>query len=460
MLAQLMKLPLEAILEIHEHLLMQKSLKQDDFDYVTGGSSCGSAAAVAHGSSLISLGSDTGGSVRLPAAWCGLVGYKPTYGLLSRHGLVAYASSLDTVGVVATSVHCASVALDCLLQDRWPRSKSETEPPLVTITDSTQTWPPSDLYLNLRQFSEADPPWDKKKHDGSTSPSLSLAGIRVGIPAAFVVSEFPDNVTQAWDQAASYLETRGAVVEMVGCNHISPKVVQQSLAAYYILACAEASSNLARYDGFRYGNAACEHGLAQILAREADKGEDASTLPSLLEQQYAAARTTGFGPEVQQRVLLGTSVLSSDRFHTHYEAAAKVRALLTHQLHKVFDSYDVLLVPTCVSTAPPKLYSNSNNINGDNQGLLHLDATEMLANDVMTVPFGLAGLPAISVPFAKHASCSTSDHARTSQLSSSSAGLIEEPRSLFCPGLQLVAGRHGEVILMQVAAVLQEASTE
>ena len=229
-------------------------------------------------------------------------------------------------------------------------------------------------------------------------------------------------------KGAERLERHGAVVQQVSIDQISPELLQKSLAAYYILACAEASSNLARYDGFRYGVAADPATIDWTNDNTNEKNE----MFSVLEKQYAAARTVGFGREVIRRVLCGTAVLSSDRFHTHYEAAAKLRARLTDQLHQTLAAArddndccccDLLLVPTSIF-APPRTDEP-------------VDATEMLANDVMTVPVSLAGLPAVSIPVGKWSEASP-----------------------FRPGLQLVAGRHGEPTLLRAAAVLEGRDTD
>jgi aspartyl-tRNA(Asn)/glutamyl-tRNA(Gln) amidotransferase subunit A len=372
------KLPHDAILEATQHFMEHRS---DTTAYAPGGSSCGGAVSVAHGSSLISIGSDTGGSVRLPAAFCQVVGFKPSYGLISRRGLVAYASSLDTIGVLAPTVDCVSLALPSLLRHANGDSTQASPAAIDEILDGLQA---------------ADESW--------------LDGVRIGIPAAFSVSECPDAVLSAWDSGAASLQKLGASVEV---DH-SLANIKHALAAYYVLVSAEASSNLMRYDGFRYGmDCSAASGVAQD-----NNGEGAGSLDdwSRLEQQYGATRTTGFGREVIRRVLCGTAVLSSDRFHTHYEAAAKLRAEICQQMETALQEYDCLLVPTALTHVPPRKQDN-------------VDPTEMLGNDVMTVPMSLAGLPTIAFPFGP-------------------------PSPFFRPSLQLVAGRHQEVKLLRVAQAL------
>lgn len=377
----MIKLPAEAIREAHESMLENLT---DDSEYVTGGSSSGSAASVAHGSALFSIGSDTGGSVRLPSAWCNLVGFKPSYGILSRNGLVSYASSLDTVGCIANTVGCAASVYSALIN---PQVHSNG------VSDSTQTIPDESYHLKLQASVEALP---ELEH------ASSLTGLRIGIPSAFSVAECPQQITQLWESSARVLETHGAEIHTIPDDLLSSNILQRALAAYYVLASAEASSNLSRYDGFRYG--------AQVEPSSFD--DDLSQL----ENRYAASRTKGLGTEVIRRILCGTSVLSSDRFHTHYEAAARLRGALTKQFNSILDDAvhcDLLLVPTALFP-PPKVSAP-------------VDQTQMLANDLLTVPASLAGLPAISVP----------------------VGI-----DLMKSGMQLIAGRKREHALFSAANVL------
>jgi len=366
-LVDLIKRPYDSIVDDH--------VKVSEFDliYSSGGSSCGSAASVAHGSSLISLGSDTGGSVRLPASWCGVVGFKPSYGVLSRHGLVSYASSLDTVGILGPSVDCVSIAFDQIRNTEEDNCRDSTG----SIVDFGIQ--PSTL-----------------------NAQFSLKDISIGIPVAFSVEETPAFVADAWSAAAELLEARGATIVEVSSSQISPELIQKSLAAYYVLASAEASSNLGRYDGLRYG----------ITANEISENPDMT----MLERQYAATRSLGFGKEVVRRVLCGTSVLSTDRFHTFYEAAATLRAAVTQEFNCCFGDVDVLLTPTSL-TLPPLLGQPIN-------------PTETFANDAMTTPVSLAGLPSISVP------TRFSDN------------------GTFRIGMQLIGGRLSEFKLLQVANAL------
>lgn len=371
----------DEIFELHEKA---KDGDAGEF-YSAGGSSCGSAASVAHGSSVLSLGTDTGGSVRLPSAWCGVVGLKPSYGLLSRHGIVSYASSFDTVGVIGNSVECTLEALKVLAQREGPSR------------DSTYSILPQEQPLTL---------------DNHNDDHQQLSGIRIGIPSAFSVSEIPPSIRQAWARTADVLRQNGATVKQISTDTISPLLVQVALAAYYVLVSAEASSNLSRYDGFRYGAAA------------GNVGPVAAQGLTPLEQQYAATRTDGFGPEVARRVLCGTSVLSSDRFHTHYEAAAKIRSVLALQLHSALsEEVDAILIPTALSM-PPRL------------DMGEIDKTQMFANDIMTVPLSLAGLPVLSVPVE-----------------------LQGEETIFKGGMSIVGPRLNETIVIRIGKALEMVKT-
>ena len=324
-----------------------------------GGSSSGSAASVSMGSSLISIGTDTGGSVRLPSAWCGVVGLKPTYGSISRDGVISYASSLDTVGIIAPSVQCASFALDIIKNENKNHDNSDC--------DGND---PIDWQDDVRDSTACflDPISDTSGNDSD------LTGMKVGIPAAFSIEGCSTQVHQAWDKAIEKLQECGATVVSIS-DTVSPETVKMCLPAYYVLSCAEASSNLSRYDGLRYGmsnnNGSVPAGMNQR------------------EGQFATTRSLGFGREVQRRILAGTAVLSSDRFHSHYEGATNIRGQISKELDAAFaqdNGVDLMMIPTAV-TNPPALGP-----------MMQPDSTEAFKNDVMTVPISLAGLPSISIP--------------------------------------------------------------
>ncbi|KAJ1818211.1 Trimeric GatFAB AmidoTransferase(AdT) complex subunit [Coemansia sp. RSA 2675] len=333
-----------------------------------GGSSGGSAAAVAAGMCRAALGSDTGGSVRLPAAWCGVVGFKPTFGRISRHGLVAYGSSLDTVGIMARDVADVQSVFD-----------------IVAVPDPLDmTCMTSSLRARIKALASSRP-WITQAHRPNRSESAPLAGIRVGIPEEYWVNELSEPALESWRAGASRLAALGCEVVSVSLPH-----TPSALPAYYALAWAEASSNLARYDGIRYG-------------RRSDIRPDTRNLQNA-SQKYANTRGEGFGAEVQRRILLGTYVMSSAASEHYFTPSQKIRRLIQEEFDNVFAlpnalsatqplalsasrplGVDVLLFPTATGAAP------------------RLDDQEdsrvaNYVNDVMTVPASLAGIPAISIP--------------------------------------------------------------
>ena len=296
-------------------------------DHVPGGSSGGSAAAVASGSCIASLGSDTGGSIRQPASFCGVVGLKPTYGRVSRWGLVAFASSLDQVGPFATSVADAAELLQ-VIAGPDPR-------------DSTCL--------------KAEVP------DFSSGLNQSIKGLKVGVIRECFDAEGLDAEVKASTQAAAaQLEALGAELVEVSCPRFT-----DGIATYYVIAPSEASANLARYDGVKYGfRAADAESLAAMTAR---------------------SRAEGFGAEVQRRILIGTYALSAGYVDAYYRKAQQVRTLIRRDFDAAFESVDVLLTPTAPSTA-------------FRAGAHADDPLAMYLADLLTIPVNLAGLPAISVP--------------------------------------------------------------
>jgi aspartyl-tRNA(Asn)/glutamyl-tRNA(Gln) amidotransferase subunit A len=298
-----------------------------DVGRVPGGSSGGSAAAVAAGFTPLSLGSDTGGSIRQPAAMCGAVGVKPTYGAVSRYGLVAFASSLDQIGPFAASVADAALLLDVIA---GPDPLDSTSSP------------------------EAHRPVTEVLHHG-------VAGMRVGVIDELVDAEGVEpEVRDAVLRAASLLEDAGATVERVSV----PSVVY-GLSAYYLIAPAEASSNLARYDGVRYGLRV--------------DGEDVAAM-------NARTRDAGFGPEVKRRIMLGTYALSAGYYDAYYGKAQRVRTLIVRDFARAYERFDALLSPTSPTVAFPL------GAKADNPLAMYL-------SDTCTIPTNLAGHPAVSVPF-------------------------------------------------------------
>jgi len=297
-----------------------------DLSRVPGGSSGGPAAAVAARECLYALGSDTGGSIRQPASLCGVVGLKPTYGLVSRYGLVAFASSLDQIGPITTSVTDAALVLNAIAgHDRRDSTSIDIEPPDYTV-----------------------------------ALTGDMAGLRVGVPKEYFVEGIQPGVESAVREAIDVLEGLGADVSEVSLPH-SP----YAMAVYYIVAPSEASANLARYDGVKYG----------FSARDADSMWDA------LEK----TRQQGFGPEVKRRIMLGTYALSAGYYDAYYLKAQRVRTLIRHELEEVFQRFDVLVTPTSPSVA----FELGEKLD---------DPIQMYLNDIFTQPANIAGTPAISVP--------------------------------------------------------------
>ena len=298
---------------------------------VPGGSSGGSAAAVAANLVPWSLGSDTGGSIREPASFCGVVGLKPTYGLVSRYGLVAFASSLDQIGPITKDVK------DCAMLLNVIAGHDER--------DSTSA--------------------NVEKQDYVKALRNNVKGLKIGIPKEFFGEGINKEVKESLEKAIEKYKELGAEVE-----ECSLDIAKYSLAAYYIIACAEASSNLGRFDGIRYTYRTKEY--------------------SNLKELYKKTRSEGFGPEVKRRIILGTYVLSSGYYDAYYKKAQKVRTLVMNEFKKAFEKYDILLTPTSPTVAFD-IGSKSNN------------PLEMYLADICTVSVNIAGLPAISIPCGKDA---------------------------------------------------------
>jgi aspartyl-tRNA(Asn)/glutamyl-tRNA(Gln) amidotransferase subunit A len=329
-------------------------------DYVPGGSSGGSAASVAAGIAMGATGTDTGGSIRQPASFCGIIGIKPTYGRCSRYGTIAFASSLDQAGIFARTVEDSALLL---------QSISGHDP-----KDSTSV--------------KVDVP------DFAKSLTGDIRGLKVGIPKEYRIDGTPEEIQNIWDQGAEWLKSQGAEVVDISLPH-----TKYALAAYYIIAPAEASSNLARYDGVRYGLRV--------------DGED-------LDDTYSKTRGAGFGDEVKRRIMVGTYALSAGYYDAYYIKAQRIRRLIRDDFVKAYEKCDVILTPTAPSGAFPI---------GENED----DPLKMYLNDVFTVPASIAGLPGISVP----------------------AGLDKNGLPL---GLQLIGKAWDEETIFKVAGVIEEAA--
>lgn len=333
--------------------------------YVTGGSSGGSAASVAAGMCNFSLGSDTGGSIRQPASYCGVVGLKPTYGRVSRHGLVAYASSFDCIGPFANSVSDAALMLE-YLSGKDPMDQSSSDQPVEKYSDAVKS--------------------DEK--------------LRIGVPEEYFGEGLDGEMRSNIEDHLSALEADGHTLVSINLPH-----TDYAIATYYILATAEASSNLARYDGIRYGHRADFEQVEEELKKEqialekrleVAKGEEYQQLlekiakaDSPLIRLYKHSRTEGFGKEVKRRILLGTYVLSAGYYDAYFAKAQKVRRLIKQDFDQAFSDVDVIVSPTAPTTAF-KL--------GENQD----DPVQMYLNDIYTISANLSGICGISVPAGTH----------------------------------------------------------
>ena len=297
-----------------------------NLEHVPGGSSGGSCAAVAAEEAPYALGSDTGGSIRQPSSFCGVTGIKPTYGTVSRYGLIAYGSSLDQIGPIAKDVtDCATI--------------------LETITS----------------YDKKDSTSVKREETDFTSALVDdVKGMKIGIPRDYLGEGLDPEVKEAILAAAKTLEEKGAIVEEFDLS-----LVEYAIPAYYVIAAAEASSNLARFDGVKYGYRTKEY-----------EG---------LHNMYKKSRSEGFGPEVKRRIMLGSFVLSSGYYDAYYLKALRTKALIKQAFDKAFATYDVILGPAAPTTAPKLGESLS-------------DPLKMYLGDVYTVSVNLAGLPGISVP--------------------------------------------------------------
>ncbi len=331
-----------------------------DENLVPGGSSGGSAAAVAAKLCLGATGTDTGGSIRQPASFCGIVGIKPTYGRCSRWGIIAFASSLDQAGVFAENVKDAAILLE------------------------------ASSGFDAKDSTSANIPVP----DFSAAMTGDVRGMKIGIPKEYRVDNMPEEIEKLWQQGIDWLKSAGAEIVDVSLPH-----TKYALPAYYIIAPAEASSNLARYDGVRYG-----------LRSDED----------VLQEMYEATRAAGFGDEVKRRIMIGTYVLSAGYYDAYYIKAQQIRRLIRQDFINAFEKCDALLTPATPSAAFAI---------GENED----DPIKMYLNDVFTVSLNLAGLPGMSVP----------------------AGLDENGLPL---GLQIIGKAWDEETIFKVGGVLEEAA--
>lgn len=294
--------------------------------HVTGGSSGGSAAAVAAEEAFYALGSDTGGSIRQPASYCGVTGIKPTYGTVSRYGLIAYASSLDQIGTIGRNISDCAASLEVISgHDR---------------KDATSI--------------------DQKSYDYTHALIDNVKGLKIGVPSDYFDDGLDEEVKDSLFKAMEVFRRKGAIVEEFELHS-----VKYAIPSYYVIACAEASSNLSRFDGVKYGY----------------------RTPNFegLQEVYKNTRSEGFGDEVKRRMMIGAFVLSSGYYDAFYNKALKVRAIINQSFQKAFDRYDIILGPTAPTTAPVL-------------GSSLADPLKMYLSDIYTVSVNLAGLPSVSLP--------------------------------------------------------------
>lgn len=339
-----------------ENSAFQITRNPHNTDKVPGGSSGGSAAAVAANMCHATLGSDTGGSIRQPAALCGVVGLRPTYGRVSRYGLIAYASSFDSIGPLTHNVEDAALILEVLAgKDKM---------------DATSSTMPVEVYA------------------ADLQKNRSVRGLRIGFPEEYFGEGLDPAIKDIILKKVDKLKEQGAEVVPVHLPN-----TKYAIATYYILATAEASSNLARFDGIRYGHRADQKKTLETLAAEKKalekEGEDTSGLDTALIRLYKQSRTEGFGTEVKRRIMLGTYVLSSGYYDAYYAKAQKMRRLIQQDFQEAFKACDVLVSPTSPTTA----FDVGSKID---------NPLQMYLNDIYTISANLAGIPALSVPAGMH----------------------------------------------------------
>lgn len=344
-----------------EYSAFKKTRNPWNLNTVPGGSSGGSAAAVAADLVPWALGSDTGGSIRQPASFCGVVGLKPTYGLVSRYGLVAFASSLDQIGPITKDVEDSAILLNLITGHDERDSTSEK----------------------------------REKVDYTLALKKDVTGMKIGIPREFFGEGINEEVKQSLQEAIEKYKEMGAIIE-----EFSLDIANYSLATYYIVACAEASSNLGRFDGIRYGYRTKNY--------------------TNLKELFKNSRSEAFGDEVKRRIILGTYVLSSGYYDAYYKKALEVRTLVKKEFEKAFEKYDVILTPTSPIVAFEEGTKSNNPL-------------EMYLSDICTVSVNIAGLPGISIP----------------------CGVDKSGMPI---GMQLIGKRFGEEIIINAAYAYEQAT--
>lgn len=411
-----------------------------------GGSSGGAAASVASGAVAAAIGSDTGGSVRQPASFCGVVGLKPSYGLIPRYGLTSYASSMDTVGVLTTSVLDAAVMLDelsgvdirdptCIKDAEALRNRDAKSNQISGVRGNGTSgvgfrvgkYTRSLLRTHDAGFKDPTAPLSPKdmtdlinKYEDSASKS-SLGGVVVGVPEQFSLDGIDDAILRAWNESIQKLADAGATIRQVSVPSIT-----KALPTYYVLVCAEASSNLSRYDGVRYGYRTPSAKVMNITHGDETTQKNGNDVAKDFFTEISRTRGEGFGHEVVKRILTGTYVLSQSSYHEYYmEAVAWRKRIIEESRHALRSSaaggVDVLIGPT----APILPFDLDN----------RPSAAQMLLCDIYTVGANLAGLPAVSLPVDK-------------------AGPLNLPI-----GMQLTGRYRGESDLLRIARALEQRSS-
>jgi aspartyl-tRNA(Asn)/glutamyl-tRNA(Gln) amidotransferase subunit A len=333
-----------------------------DLERVPGGSSGGSAAAVAAGMAVAALGSDTGGSIRQPASFCGVVGLKPTYGAVSRYGLIAMASSLDQIGPIAKTVEDAEILFDAIKgKDPMDSTSVELNPKSVVAKSDS----PEGSIRNPKQIQ---------------NPKFQIQNITIGLPKEYFIEGLDKETAKAIDEVIEDFKKLGFKFKKINLPH-----TKYALSCYYIIMPAEASTNLARYDGIRYGRNQFQEVRPPEINRQYLGGRTSQTLKDI----YFTTRSGGFGNEVKRRIILGTFVLSSGYYDAYYLKAQKVRRLIKEDFDKVFKEVDVILTPV----SPTPAFKIGEKID---------NPLEMYLSDIFTIPVNLAGLPAISIPIKKY----------------------------------------------------------
>lgn len=361
-------------------------------------------SSVATGVVPVSIGSDTGGSVRQPASFCGIVGFKPTYGSISRYGLISYASSLDTPGVMARYVADAAIVFSAL------HGHDDKDPTSIKASHNIENIL-SSIYKEISSGVSSSQDRIENIIKMVDNTPVSLQGVKIGVPEEFLVQEFCPSSLQKLEDTLNMLECAGATISTV-----SIPLLKAALPCYYVLACAEASSNLSRYDGIRYG-----HRTSQIDSSSQDTTAHAASLHEMISM----SRAEGFGQEVIRRILTGCFVLSESAYNEYYGVANDIRMALRHQFASVMEQEGLTALIGLTSPNLPFAFS------------CPPTSEMMLINDLLTVPANLLGAPAISLPIGK------------------SDSVVDGRQECLPLGLQFLAQPQKDVDLLRLASITE-----